>query len=247
MKNLIVYHVEDSELFRKSFRDSFQNDAVDIRSFRNSDEAEKALIEIAPDAVVSDSVGAIFVKKLAADNNCRHIPVVFLSGEFADSDPELSQYPSILKSEADWGRRIRDAIHVTRFFQQIQQRMDITSVFKNLQTLPEAFHQFSEFVAVTPLPTADVVLERLEGVVDCIEDGQAFVTLRSEHGDELIGEYPAAEFERLGVRERRRFLCETVESANHEIQVRLTKIPDIKWTEADELAIDREIEELVAD
>lgn len=93
-------------------------------------------------------------------------------------------------------------------------------------------------LGLTDLPEGDcVVLERFDGFVDCIDCGRAFVTLRSKHGDELIGEYPAVELERLGIRERRRFICETVRVQTGEIEIWLTKIPDVEMTDAEEAAI----------
>lgn len=247
MRKSVVFHIENSPVFSRSFCNSIRGEAVDIRSFRNSAEAESALKLVEPDIVFSDTDGEPFVKRLTISTNPtkRNIPVVFLCGTDidADRDPDLSKYPLIRKADSRWVGKIADAINVARFVQQNQRGKDVADLFKVLQTSPEMFHEISMRMACS----SEVILERLEGVVDRIEEHHAFVTLRSEHGEELVGEYPALEFQRLGIRERRRFICETVESASQGVQVRLTKIPEIELTEDDELAIDREIEELVAD
>ena len=89
------------------------------------------------------------------------------------------------------------------------------------------------------------ILEKFSGVVDAIEGETAFVTLMSESGEELIGEYPTSEFAKLGIRNRRRFTCQTV-VANGEVEVRFQPIPDVEVTPEEEAAIDRELDELIS-
>ncbi len=89
-----------------------------------------------------------------------------------------------------------------------------------------------------------VVLERLEGYVDRIEGATAYVTLRSQYGDELTGEYASDELATKGITEGRRFLCETVE-VNGAVQVFLEAVPEESLSEDEEDAIRHRIAELV--
>lgn len=90
------------------------------------------------------------------------------------------------------------------------------------------------------------ILERLEGFVDRIEGATAFVTLESEFGDTLHGEYPARELAEKGINERRRFLCKTIEE-NGRVRVEFEAIPDEPVSTDEEDAINRRIDELLAD
>jgi hypothetical protein len=90
-----------------------------------------------------------------------------------------------------------------------------------------------------------VVLEEFTGIVEVIEGETAFVSLVSKAGEELIGEYSAGEFAQLGIRERRRFICQTI-VANGEIDVRFQPIPDVEVTPEEEAAIDQELSELIS-
>lgn len=89
------------------------------------------------------------------------------------------------------------------------------------------------------------VLESFRGFVHGIDGDTAFVTLTSDTGEELIGEYPARELEAIGIRERRRFICQTVK-ADGEVEVRFQSIPDIEVTPEEEAAIHRELDELIS-
>lgn len=90
------------------------------------------------------------------------------------------------------------------------------------------------------------VLERLEGFVEQIDGPTAYVRLKSEHGDELFGEYPAQELAAEGIVERRRFLCRTVEVGG-EVRVEFEAIPDEPVSPEEEDALDRRLDELLAD
>ena len=92
--------------------------------------------------------------------------------------------------------------------------------------------------------TKAVVLERLEGFVDQIDGPIAYVTLKSQYGDELTGEYSAAELAAKGIMEGRRFRVETVE-LNGAVRVSLEALPDEPVTEKEEDAISRRIGELL--
>ena len=57
----------------------------------------------------------------------------------------------------------------------------------------------------------EAVQEHFDGFVDFVEDGVAYVTIKSrEHGDELSGQYSAALLNAKGIKEKNRFLCKTV-------------------------------------
>lgn len=86
------------------------------------------------------------------------------------------------------------------------------------------------------------VLEQFEGFVEQIDDDIAHVTLTSQCGDTLYGEYPARDLLALGIRERRRFRCVTVDEEG-KVRVELTAIPDQDVSAAEEDAIRRELEE----
>ncbi len=92
--------------------------------------------------------------------------------------------------------------------------------------------------------TKAVVLERLEGFVEQIDGPIAYVTLKSQYGDELTGEYSAAELAAKGIMEGRRFRVETVE-LNGAVRVSLEALPDEPVTEKEEDAISRRIDELL--
>jgi hypothetical protein len=58
---------------------------------------------------------------------------------------------------------------------------------------------------------SESVLEQFDGFVDRIDDGRAFVTLRSrEYGDSLYGHYPAGLLQGKGIEDQDRFVCWTV-------------------------------------
>ncbi len=92
--------------------------------------------------------------------------------------------------------------------------------------------------------TKAVVLERLEGFVDQIDGPVAYVTLKSQYGDELTGEYAADELAAKGISEGRRFRCETVE-VDGAVRVLLEALPDEPVTEDEEDAISRRMAELI--
>lgn len=99
-----------------------------------------------------------------------------------------------------------------------------------------------------PLSSAstETVLETFEGFVDQVDAGIAFVTLTSPDGETIRGEYAAEELASLGIFERRRFVCKTLE-AGGSVRVHLEAVPDREVTPEKEAAFDREIDELLAD
>lgn len=96
------------------------------------------------------------------------------------------------------------------------------------------------------ITTDGTVLEEFEGFVDQIDDDTAYVTLKSEHGEILYGEYSADELSAKGITERRRFRCKTIEE-DGEVRVVFEAIPDVPVSKEEEDAIDQRIDELVAD
>jgi hypothetical protein len=64
------------------------------------------------------------------------------------------------------------------------------------------------------------VLESFTGQVDAVEDGWAFVTLRSDDaGDVLTGRYPATDLANRGIVEGSRFSCRTLKVGPDEVRV----------------------------
>lgn len=91
------------------------------------------------------------------------------------------------------------------------------------------------------------VLEEFDGVVDCIDGDVAYVTLTvKETGETLLGEYSAAKLAELGIRERRRFKCKTVDRENH-IEIEMEPIPDREISQEEERVIGEKILELLGD
>ncbi len=86
----------------------------------------------------------------------------------------------------------------------------------------------------------------LEGFVDCIRDGIAYISLRHENGEEFCGEYEAAKLEQLGIGERQRFKCFTVLNGT-EWDVVIEAIPRIELSKERLEEIEREIQEVLGD
>jgi hypothetical protein len=95
-------------------------------------------------------------------------------------------------------------------------------------------------------PSRATVLEQLEGRVEQIDGSMAFVSLKSEHGEEFYGEYPAEELLAKGIGERRRFRVETIE-IDGKVRVSIDAIPDQPVPADEEDDINRRIDELLAD
>lgn len=80
------------------------------------------------------------------------------------------------------------------------------------------------------------VLELFDGFVDLIQGDVAFVTLKSQFGDILQGEYPTAELASRGIYEGRSFRCLTIESDGC-VTARLESIPDVTISAAEQQAL----------
>lgn len=85
------------------------------------------------------------------------------------------------------------------------------------------------------------ILERFDGFVEKVEDGIAYVSLRSEHGDTLYGSYSARSLEAKGIFERRRFRCVTVKNENG-VNVELEAIADKDVSRERQLEIWKELQ-----
>ncbi len=112
----------------------------------------------------------------------------------------------------------------------LDQAMDQSACSLSIDRIDPTLREPSTFRSADPSQTGPdtcdsaTLLERFEGFVDQIEDGTAYVTLTSEAGETLDGEYPAAELEALGIRERRRFICTTLDRQGH-VEVHLGPLP----------------------
>ncbi len=142
---------------------------------------------------------------------------------------------------------LQDAL-IIQLYNELQEATDrqeclarITSWLNRVEKLVPGSHQGA--LAATPKV---VVLERLEGYVDRIEGGTAYVTLKSQYGDELTGEYASQELAAKGITEGRRFRCETVE-VDGAVHVLFEAVPEESVAEDEEDAIRRRIAELVQD
>lgn len=90
------------------------------------------------------------------------------------------------------------------------------------------------------------VLEVLDGFVDQISEGVAYVTLKSQFGDVLHGEYPASELNRRGIQEGRGFRCITIESHGI-VSANIEAIPERKLTPQEQLALFDEADKRLGD
>jgi len=102
-----------------------------------------------------------------------------------------------------------------------------------------------KFTGLIDQQCESTVLEQFAGFVDYIEGPTAFVTLTTAAGEEFAGEYPAVEFAELGIRENRRFICQTVITEGG-VEVRFQPISDIEVTPEEERAIDERLDELIS-
>lgn len=93
-------------------------------------------------------------------------------------------------------------------------------------------------------PQQSIVLERFTGFVDRVDGDVAYVTIKSDHGETILGEYSASELAKLGIFERRRFECRTIQ-VDGSVRVDMNAIPDIPISWEENAAIDREIDDLL--
>lgn len=78
------------------------------------------------------------------------------------------------------------------------------------------------------------ILETFEGSLDLVEDGVAYLTIRSPQGEVLQGRYSAKELARRGISQGSRFHCSTVRT-NKGVEVEFDLLARRDLT-ADELA-----------
>lgn len=88
-----------------------------------------------------------------------------------------------------------------------------------------------------------MILEELDGFVECIRGETAFLTLRSKSGEEFLGEYAAEDLAKLGIKENRRFKCQTIVE-NGKPDIRLFSIPDVEISPEVEKEINERINNL---
>jgi hypothetical protein len=93
--------------------------------------------------------------------------------------------------------------------------------------------------------TIATVLETFDGYVDSVHDETAFVTLISEHGEPLDGQYPARELHAMGIGEGSRFRCRTVKTGDG-VKVEIEPLADISLTQEEVDAINNEVDEFLA-
>ncbi len=90
------------------------------------------------------------------------------------------------------------------------------------------------------------ILEEFEGFLEKYDGNVAYVTLTTDAGETIHGEYPAPELKAEGVRERRRFKCWTVE-AGSDVKFVVHPIPDVIVSEAEERQLDEWLRESLGD
>ena len=108
------------------------------------------------------------------------------------------------------------------------------------------------FVEEKPtLNDGEIELETFDGVVDAFlpEEGVATITLTMrEAGDTLLGEIQLDKIPNGTLREGRRFEGQTVlKKTSGNVRIVIRPIPDNPMTEAQEAAMDAEIDELLED
>lgn len=98
-----------------------------------------------------------------------------------------------------------------------------------LRDVGETKKRALRFLTQETVDAPATILERFEGFVDQIDGDTAFVTLKSEFGDTLFGEYSAAKLANERIFEGRRFKCTTIDIGGKVI-VRLESVPDVEIT-----------------
>lgn len=176
-----------------------------------------------------------------------HVPaVVFIATHHEGHKPEAarkSAFTAFVEHALDGVFSTVPPASVIKLYRCLRTLTDSAEKLRQLRSwLETTEQQISGLIGTSSDP---IVLEQFNGVVDHIEGKTAFVTLTTEMGEELIGEYSADEFAELGIRERRRFTCQTVVT-NGEVEVLFQPIPDIEVTSDEEAAIDRELDELIS-
>jgi len=103
---------------------------------------------------------------------------------------------------------------------------------KDYEGLMVAFKELRHTLPVIPV----TVLEEFVGFVEQIVGEVAYVTLTTNTGESLYGEYAASEMKAKGIMERRRFKCRTIDTGTH-VKFDLEPIPDRHISEERERAI----------
>ena len=184
---------------------------------------------------------------LLLQNEWLYVPgFVFVTAHHEVQDPESTrkaEFTAFVEHELAGVFSTVPPASVIKLYRSLRTSTDSAQKIRRLRSwLETAEQQISGLIGTS---SDLIVLEQFNGVVDLIEGKTAFVTLTTETGEELIGEYSADEFAELGIRERRRFTCQTVVT-NGEVEVRFQPIPDIEVTPEEETEIDRELDELIS-
>ena len=120
---------------------------------------------------------------------------------------------------------------------RIQQHEE--SVYEKVISLLYQLHT-KEYHTHQTEPTPERFLEELKGFVDQIEGDVAYVTLEAGNGDQLQGEYAAAELLALGIREHRYFTCRTIDTSSG-VRVELSPVQDREVSKEQKRAIEDQI------
>lgn len=90
----------------------------------------------------------------------------------------------------------------------------------------------------------ETVLEEFNCFLDKVDGSTAYFTMTAANGDVLWAEYPADKLMAMGVRERRRFKCRTIENEQGWTRIEFETIPDKELTEEFIQEVDRLVSEL---
>jgi hypothetical protein len=113
------------------------------------------------------------------------------------------------------------------------------------QARVETFEVSNGCGVTEPEPPTVKVFDTFEGYVTHVQDGTAYVTLQTQSGEELHGEYPASELEAIGIYENRRFTLQTRE-VGKSLELRFAPIADLEIPPEVDKEISDRISNLVA-
>lgn len=90
------------------------------------------------------------------------------------------------------------------------------------------------------------VLETFKGFVERIDGDLAYITLTAQSGEVFWCEYSAKELAKVGIRERRSFICQIIK-VDDKVDVDLQAIPDRIISPEEEETIARHLHEMLGD
>lgn len=196
-----------------------------------------------------------YEEAIAAKNSCRYAdflwhesqpyPAVLIfahHGVHEPESPDKATLKGFVEHELAGVFSTIPSESIIQLYRWLRTSKDSAQKIQRLRSwLESAEEHISGFIA----DSDPVILERFTGVVEHIDGKTAFVTLTTESGEELIWEYSADEFGKLGICERRRFTCQTI-IMRGEVQVHFQPIPDIEVTQDEEVEMNRELDELIS-